>query len=64
MPKIKNHKGAQKRLKKTGSGNYKHKRANVCHILTKKSAKRKQRLSGLGMVKSCDKYRIDQMLPA
>ena len=63
MPKIKTHKGAKKRLKKTGSGNYKHKRANVCHILTKKSAKRKQRLAGLGAVKLCDKARIDQMLP-
>ena len=55
MPKIKTHKGAKKRLKKTASGGYKHKRANVSHILTKKSAKRKQRLAGLA--------RIDQMLP-
>ncbi|MGD0466028.1 MAG: 50S ribosomal protein L35 [Gammaproteobacteria bacterium] len=64
MPKIKTHKGAKKRLKKTGSGNYKHRKANSCHIFTKKSAKRKQRLGSLGMVKACDKYRIDQMLPA
>ncbi len=63
MPKIKTHKGAKKRLKKTASGGYKHKRANVSHILTKKSAKRKQRLAGLGAVKLCDKARIDQMLP-
>jgi len=63
MPKIKTHRGAKKRLKKTASGNYKHKRANVSHILTKKTAKRKQRLAGLGEVKLCDKARIDQMLP-
>lgn len=63
MSKIKTHKGAKKRLRKTASGGYKHKRANVCHILTKKSAKRKQRLAGLGAVKRCDEDRIDQMLP-
>ncbi|MGI9214568.1 MAG: 50S ribosomal protein L35 [Gammaproteobacteria bacterium] len=63
MPKIKTHKGAKKRLRKTGNGNYKHKRANVSHILTKKSSKRKQRLAGLSMVKLCDKGLIDQMLP-
>ena len=63
MAKIKTHKGGKKRLKKTASGGYKHKRANVSHILTKKSAKRKQRLAGLGVVKSCDKARINQMLP-
>lgn len=63
MPKIKTHRGAKKRLKKTASGNFKHRRANVYHILTKKSAKRKQRLAGLGVVKGCDTYRISQMLP-
>ena len=63
MPKIKTHKGARKRLRKTASGNYKHKRVNVAHILTKKTSKRKQRLAGLGLVKNCDKLNIDQMLP-
>jgi large subunit ribosomal protein L35 len=61
--KIKTHKGCSKRMKKRSSGNYKHKRANVYHILTKKSSKRKQRLSGLTTVRLCDKSRIDQMLP-
>ena len=61
--KVKTHKGAKKRIRKTGSGQYKHKRANVVHILTKKSAKRKQRLAGLTLVKTCDNARIDQMLP-
>lgn len=62
MTKIKTHKGGKKRLKKTAGG-YKHKRANVCHILTKKSAQRKQRLAGLGLVKRCDNARVEQMLP-
>jgi large subunit ribosomal protein L35 len=63
MVKIKTHKGGKKRLRKIGSDNYKHKRANVSHILTKKSAKRKQRLAGLGLIKVCDKSRAKQMLP-
>ncbi len=63
MSKIKSHSGAKKRFKKTGSGNYKHRKANAYHILTKKTAKRKQQLRGLGMVKVCDKSRVDQMLP-
>ena len=61
--KLKTHKGAKKRIRKTGSGKYKHKRANVVHVLTKKSSKRKQRLAGLTIVKNCDNARIDQMLP-
>lgn len=61
--KIKTHKGAKKRIKKTGSEHYKHKRSNVVHILTKKTSKRKQRLGGLTIVKSCDRDRMEQMLP-
>jgi large subunit ribosomal protein L35 len=63
MIKVKTHKGGKKRLKKTGTGHYKHKRANVSHILTKKSSKRKQRLAGLGLMKVCDASRAKQMLP-
>jgi large subunit ribosomal protein L35 len=63
MPKLKTHKGAAKRFKKTGTGKYKHKRANVSHILTKKSAGRKRSLRGLGVVRDCDSGHIKQMLP-
>lgn len=44
MPKIKTIRGAAKRFKKTASGNFKHKKANARHILTKKSTKRKRHL--------------------
>ncbi|VEC52262.1 50S ribosomal subunit protein L35 [Escherichia coli] len=37
MPKIKTVRGAAKRFKKTGKGGFKHKHANLRHILTKKS---------------------------
>ena len=43
MPKLKSNKGAMKRFKKRGKG-FKHKRANLKHILTKKSQKRKRNL--------------------
>ncbi len=36
MPKIKTVRGAAKRFKKTGKGGFKHKHANLRHILTKK----------------------------
>jgi large subunit ribosomal protein L35 len=44
MPKLKTHKGAAKRLKVTGTGKVKRRRAYKSHILTKKSPKRKRRL--------------------
>lgn len=62
MAKLKTHKGAAKRFKRTGSGGYKHKQSFCRHILTKKSSKRKRQLRGLAMVKSCDVGMIDQML--
>lgn len=44
MPKMKNHKGAAKRFKKTASGKLKRGHAMKSHILTKKSPKRKRNL--------------------
>ena len=63
MLKIKTHRGALKRIKITGNGNYKHKQSHSRHILTKKSAKRKRHLRGLKFVKKCQIRLIDQMLP-
>ena len=44
MPKMKTHRGAAKRFKKTGTGKLKRAKAFKSHILTKKSAKRKRNL--------------------
>ncbi len=44
MPKMKTHRGAAKRFKKTSSGKYRRNKANRRHILTKKSTKRKRHL--------------------
>ncbi|WWP00680.1 MAG: 50S ribosomal protein L35 [Candidatus Dasytiphilus stammeri] len=54
MPKIKTVRGALKRFKKTASGSFKHKKASLRHILTKKSAKRKRHLRSKEMVSKVD----------
>jgi large subunit ribosomal protein L35 len=45
MPKMKTHSGAKKRYKVTAKGKVKARHAMTSHILGKKSAKRKRRLS-------------------
>jgi len=44
MPKIKTHRGAAKRFKRTGNGGFKCGQSHRRHILTKKSTKRKRQL--------------------
>ena len=45
MPKMKSHRGAAKRLKVTGTGKIRRRRAGMNHMLGKKGSKRKRRLS-------------------
>lgn len=47
MNKLKTHRGAYKRFKKTKNGNFKHKQSHLRHILTKKTSKRKRQLRSL-----------------
>ena len=63
MPKMKTHRGAAKRFKKTGSGKIVRSRSNKQHILTKKTAKRKRKLRKTTLVESVDEKRLKQMLP-
>jgi large subunit ribosomal protein L35 len=63
MPKLKTHKGAQKRFKVSGKKKILHKRANKSHILTKKAVKRKRRLGHRGNVSAADKKNVKTMLP-
>ena len=63
MPKMKTHRGAAKRFKKTGTGKIVRSRNNKQHILTKKSAKRKRRLRKGALVATVDAKRVRQMLP-
>lgn len=64
MPKMKTHRGAAKRFKKTGTGKIVRSRNNKQHILTKKSAKRKRRLRKAALVAPVDEKRLKQMLPS
>ena len=63
MPKMKTHRGAAKRLKRTGTGRLRRFKANKSHILTKKSTKRKRRLRKADLVAKSDEKRIKRMLP-
>lgn len=60
--KMKSHRGACKRFKKTGSGKVKRNKAFKGHILTKKSAKRKRGLRKATTLSSADLKRIKSVL--
>jgi large subunit ribosomal protein L35 len=63
MPKLKTHKGAQKRFKKTGSGLFKRGCSHIRHILTSKASKRKRQLDMGRMVSTSDLKPVRAMLP-
>lgn len=63
MLKIKTLSSASKRFKKTGSGGFKHKRAGLRHILTKKTTKRKRHMRSKSMVSQSDSRLLVRLLP-
>ena len=63
MPKLKSHKGAQKRFRTTATGKVKRGHSHARHILTKKTTKRKRILDVDVLVSEADENRIKQMLP-
>ena len=63
MPKMKTHRGAAKRFRKTASGKYARSKRNKQHILTKKTTKRKRHLRQSALVSAADVPRIKQLLP-
>lgn len=63
MPKLKTHKGAAKRFRKTGSGKLVRRRAFARHILTSKSRARKRRLGQPAPVEGANQAALKQMLP-
>lgn len=62
MPKMKTHRGAAKRFKRTGSGKIKRSHAFTSHILEKKSPKRKRNLRKSAIMAKGDARRIDQLI--
>ena len=61
--KLKTHKGAAKRFKKTGTGKFKRGNSHQRHILTSKTSKRKRQLDMGGMVSKADQKAVARMLP-
>ena len=62
MPKMKTNSGAKKRFRRTPTGKITRRRTHASHILTKKSAKRKRRLSQGTLVSASDVKRIARAL--
>lgn len=63
MPKLKTHKGAAKRFKKTGTGKIKRRHAFARHILTSKTRSRKRRLGQASVADEANSPEIHRMLP-
>jgi large subunit ribosomal protein L35 len=63
MPKLKTHKGAAKRFKKTGTGKFVRRHAFARHILTSKAHSRKRRLTAATVVDDANTGAIKDMLP-
>lgn len=63
MPKLKTHKGASKRFKKTGTGKITRGHAFARHILTSKSRSRKRKLGQTVVADETDQAKLRSMLP-
>jgi large subunit ribosomal protein L35 len=63
MPKMKSHKGAQKRFGKTGSGKIVRVKSWRGHHLEIKSSRRKRRYAGKAIVDGTNKEQVRRLLP-
>jgi large subunit ribosomal protein L35 len=63
MPKMKSHRGAAKRFKRTGTGKIRRSKKGMNHILAKKTSKRKRHLRQRTLVAKVDEKRLIQLLP-
>ena len=63
MPKLKTHRGAAKRFKKTASGKFLRGSAFKRHILTSKTTKRKRHMRKTVVVSEFDAKKLERMLP-
>jgi large subunit ribosomal protein L35 len=63
MPKLKTHKGAAKRFKKTASGKVKRGHSGLRHILSSKAKKRKRKLGKSTLVSDGDLHKVKRMIP-
>jgi len=63
MPKLKTHRGAAKRFRKTGTGKIVRRHAYARHILTSKSRSRKRKLGHSVIADPADAPGLREMLP-
>lgn len=63
MPKMKTNRGAAKRFKITGNGNFKRSKAFGSHILTKKTTKRKRGLRKTVVASAANNRALRNLLP-
>jgi large subunit ribosomal protein L35 len=63
MPKLKTHKGAAKRFKKTATGKFLRRHSFARHILTSKARSRKRRLGQSVSVDEANSKALAEMLP-
>ncbi len=63
MPKLKTHKGASKRFKKTGTGKVVRQHSFARHILTSKPRSRKRKLKHAEVADDADQAKLRRMLP-
>src|SRR5271170_4596201 len=63
MPKLKTHKGAAKRFRKTGTGKIVRGQSKMRHILTSKETKTKRKLAHSALVSDADYAKVARMIP-
>jgi large subunit ribosomal protein L35 len=63
MPKLKTHRGAQKRFKVTAKKKVVHSKAFKSHLLASKDARRKRRLGKKAVISRADRAAVKKMLP-
>ena len=63
MPKLKTHRGAAKRFRKTATGKIVRSKAFKQHILTSKPRRRKRALKGTTVVAAADQAKLRRMIP-
>jgi large subunit ribosomal protein L35 len=64
MPKMKTHRGAARRMKRTGTGLIKIFHSHGDHIFTKKSRKRKRNLRKGAIASPADTRKLSRLLPS
>ena len=63
MPKLKTHKGAARRFKKTGTGKFMYHRGGRRHLLTGKSSRKMRPMRQTTQAASVNEEKLRQLMP-